>query len=104
MLEDEQMFGSAYPVPSVPVGSDWFQEHTYWQGPTWINANWLIIDGLERYGYQDHADALKQSTIEMLQRHGFFEYFSPLDGSPAGAQDFSWTAALALDLVKNRYR
>jgi neutral trehalase len=98
-LEDEQMFGPPYPVPSVPVGSDWFQEHTYWQGPTWINANWLIIDGLERYGYKDHADALKQSTIEMLKRHGCFEYFSPLDGSPAGAQNFSWSAALAIDLL-----
>lgn len=99
LLEDEHMFGPAFPVPSVPTSSDWFQEHGYWQGPTWLNTNWLIIDGLRRYGFDDHADALHESTVEMVATGGCSEYFSPRDGSPAGAQDFSWTAALALDLI-----
>lgn len=100
MLEDQHMFATNYPIPSVPVNSDWFQEHAYWQGPTWINMNWLIIDGLKRYGYDDHAAALTESTLEMVANAGFAEYFSPLDGSPAGADNFSWTAALVIDLLK----
>lgn len=99
LLEDEHMFGPPFPVPSMPVGSNWFQEHGYWQGPTWVNTNWLIIDGLERHGYKDHAEALTQSTLEMIAERGFYEYFSPLDGSPAGAENFSWTAAIAIDLA-----
>lgn len=101
MLEDEHMFATNYPIPSVPVNSDWFQEHSYWQGPTWVNMNWFIIDGLKRYGYDDHAAALTESTLEMVKNAGFAEYFSPLDGSPAGADNFSWTAALVIDLVKS---
>ena len=102
LLEQEHQFGTAYPVASVPTSSDWFNEHGYWQGPAWVNTNWLIIDGLERYGFNDHAKALRETTVEMVENGGCSEYFSPLDGSPAGAQDFSWTAALAIDLVHNR--
>jgi len=100
MLEDEHKFGTTYPVPSVPADSSWFSPHMYWQGPTWLNINWLLIDGLQRSGYPDHAAALRESSIELVRRNGFYEYFSPLDGSPAGAADFSWTASLTIDLLQ----
>ncbi len=99
-LENEQLYGTAYPIPSVPVSSPWFDAKRYWQGPTWVNTNWLIIDGLRRYGFNDHADALAESTLEMVSRSGFAEYFNPLTGEPAGADNFSWTAALVIDLLK----
>lgn len=99
MLENEQKFGTTYPIPTVPVSAETFKPFGYWQGPTWINTNWLIIDGLRRFGYDDHADALTESTLELMQRSGFYEYFNPLTGEPAGAQNFSWSAALAIDLA-----
>lgn len=101
LLENQFSFGTAYPVPSVPVSSPLFDEDGYWQGPTWINTNWLIIDGLRRMGFEDHATALTQSTIELVQRGGFYEYFNPNSGEPVGAPNFSWTAALTVDLVKS---
>lgn len=99
-LENEQLYGTTYPVPSVPVSSPWFDAKRYWQGPTWVNTNWLIIDGLRRYGFDDHADALTESTLEMVAQSGCAEYFNPLTGEPEGADNFSWTAALAIDLLK----
>lgn len=99
-IENEHAFGTAYAIPSVPVNSFWFHPKLYWQGPTWVNMNWLIIDGLERYGYHDHAAALRESTIEMVSKSGCYEYFDPLTGEPAGAANFSWTAALTIDLIK----
>jgi len=99
LLEDEHQFGTHYPVPSTPVNSEYFHPRRYWQGPTWVNTNWLIIDGLRHYGFQDHADALTESTIDMIRQSGFWEYYSPLDGTPSGANNFSWTAALAIDLL-----
>jgi hypothetical protein len=99
LLENEHRFGPAYPVPSVPLNSAWFKPKSYWQGPTWINMNWLIIDGLKRYGFKDHAAALTESTLELIDRAGFYEYFDPLTGEPAGTNHFSWTAALTVDLL-----
>jgi hypothetical protein len=103
-LEGEQQFGANFPVPTTPLYSEWFKPHTYWQGPSWANTNWLIIDGLRRYGFNTHADALTESTLEMISRAGFYEYFSPVDGSPAGVENFSWTAALAIDFLNTAKR
>jgi len=100
LIENEHMFGPAYPLPSVPVSSTWFQPKRYWQGPSWVNTNWLVIDGLKRYGFKDHAAALTESTLEMVDRGGFAEYFNPLTGEAAGGDDFSWTAALTIDLLE----
>ena len=102
LLENQHRFGPAYPVPSAPLDSPFFDPKRYWQGPTWINTNWMIIDGLRRYGYNDHADALIESTLELIAKSGFHEYFNPITGDPEGVDNFSWTAALAIDLVNNR--
>ena len=100
-LKNQQEFGTRFPIPSVPVSSSWFKELGYWQGPSWINTNWLIIDGLRRYGYHAEADAITKRTLKMVEISGSYEYFNPLDGSPAGAKNFSWTAALIMDMIKN---
>jgi len=99
-LENEHLFGPAYPIPTVPLESNFFDPQRYWQGPTWFNTNWMIIDGLKRYGFKDHADALRESTLELAERQGFSEYYNPLTGAPLGVKNFSWTAALAIDLLK----
>ena len=88
-----------FPVPTVPTKSDWFHAHLYWQGPTWLNTNWLIADGLERYGYKEEAAHIREQSVKMVTKSGFYEYFSPFDGSPAGTDNFSWTAALIIDFL-----
>lgn len=98
-LQKEQN-DTLYPIASVPTTSHYFSHHRYWQGPTWINTNWMIIDGLKRYGYTELAQNITLRTLELVSIHGPYEYFSPIDGTPAGAHQFSWSAALALDLAK----
>lgn len=100
MLADPQLFGSPYPVPSVPLTSRWFNPVRYWQGPTWVNMNWLLIDGLRRYGFGAAADSLRRRTLDLAARSGFWEYYHPVTGQPAGVRNFSWTAALAIDLLE----
>ena len=101
-LENDRQFGPAYPVPSVPLDSPDFDPDRYWQGPSWLNTNWLIIDGLKRYGFHDHAAALQETSLEMVGKSGFAEYFDPTTGEPLGAHNFSWTAALTIDLLKEK--
>ncbi|MFA5003863.1 MAG: trehalase family glycosidase [Candidatus Saccharimonadales bacterium] len=100
LLENEHIFGPAYPIPTAPLNSPMYNPDRYWQGPSWVNTNWLIIDGLKRYGFSDHADALTESTLEMVRRSGMAEYFDPATAEPLGADNFSWTAALVIDLLK----
>ncbi len=99
LIENDRQFGPAFPLPTTPIDSKWFQPMRYWQGPTWLNINWMVIDGLKRYGYDEHAAALTDLSIEMVEKSGFAEYFDPITGEPLGTDNFSWTAALTLDLL-----
>ena len=75
-----------------------FDGRRYWRGPTWVNVNWMLIEGLRRAG-DGAADRLADRTLELIDRVGFREYFDPRSGEGCGAEDFAWTAALALDLL-----
>ncbi len=101
LIENNHQFGLKFPIPSVPRISAYFDPKRYWQGPSWVNTNWLIIEGLKRYGFDDHAEVLREMTLELTRMHGCHEYFDPTDGSPLGATDFSWTAALTIDLLQS---
>lgn len=98
-LKNSRTYGQKYPIPSVPVSSSWFKPVGYWQGPTWINTNWMIADGLQRYGFHKEAGDIAVSSVQLASMHGPYEYFSAIDGSPAGAKNFSWSAALVLDFL-----
>lgn len=99
LLVSEGGFNTTWPVPSVPITSREFEPQRYWRGPVWINMNWFIITGLERYGFTEEADWLRTRTLGLVAEHGYREYFSPLTGDGLGAGNFSWTAALTLDLL-----
>lgn len=101
-LKQERTFWPKYPVPSVPLDSPHFNPNRYWQGPTWVNTNWLIIEGLKSYGYEEDAKELADKTIDLVSKNGMNEYFDPSTGGPEGAPVFSWTAALTIDLLKSR--
>ncbi len=99
MLHDKQLFDTKFPIPSVPIESSYYKELGYWQGPTWLNTNWLIVDGLRRYGYDAEADYIVSQSISLVEQHGAYEYFSAKNGDPAGAKNFSWTAAVVIDFL-----
>jgi hypothetical protein len=99
LMHDPATYGAKYPIPTAPMNSPYFNPKRYWQGPTWVNVNWLLIDGLKRNGRETEAETLSRSTVAMVKKSGFHEYYSPLDATKAGAPDFSWTAALIIDLL-----
>ncbi len=89
----------AHPVPSIAADNPHFEPRRYWSGPTWVNMNWIVIQGLRAVGEHAAAEELRRSTLNLVEQFGFAEYFSPLTGEPLGAPQFSWTAALAVDLT-----
>ncbi len=88
-----------FPIPSVPADSPQFEADRYWKGPTWINTNWLVIQGLREQGETQLAADLQRRTLDLVRTGGCAEYFNPLTGDPDGAREFSWTAALVLELL-----
>ena len=58
-----------YPVCSVATSDPAFKAECMWQGPTWINTVWLIIRGLERYGYHEFAHKMTEKTLEVVYKN-----------------------------------
>ena len=61
--------------------------------------NWIIAEGLRRYGFAAQADALVRDSLALIEQSDFREYYDPRDGSGCGATDFCWSAALALEML-----
>ena len=83
-------------VPSTDPASPLFEPRRYWRGPVWLIVNWMIADGLAAHGRADLADRLREDALELVRRHGFFEYFDPINGEGLGGANFTWTAATTL--------
>jgi hypothetical protein len=86
-------------VPSYDLTASDLDLRRYWRGPTWVNVNWLVWLGLRHIGERGLASRLADSVLRLVAGAGFRECFNPLTGEGLGAQDFSWSAALVLDLL-----
>ena len=83
------------------LGPD-FDRRRYWRGPVWANLNWLLARGLRQHGLTAQAGRLEATTLQLAERGGIREYFDPLTGDGRGSEDFSWTAAVLLDILRRR--
>ena len=86
----------SFGVPSYDPRNGRFEHLRYWRGPVWGIINTLIAVGLNEKGHTLLAERLRKDTQKLIAEHGFFEYFSPVDGTPAGGDAFTWTAAIWL--------
>lgn len=86
-------------VPSYDRTATDREPERYWRGPVWVNMNWLLWRGLHRHGQDTLAETIRQGTLDLVRNAGFYEYFHPETGAGIGVAEFSWTAALTLDLL-----
>jgi glucosylglycerate hydrolase len=85
--------------PSTSPDEPGFHPRSYWRGPVWPVANWLLWWSLIRAGVPDPAARMRRETLGQLAEGGFAEYFEPFTGEPLGSAEQSWTAAVALDML-----
>ena len=69
-----------------------------WRGPAWINTVWLLVPAMRRLGYGPEADRIVASCVELVERHGFREYYNPINGEGLAARRFGWSTLL-VDLL-----
>ena len=86
-------------IASTDEKESYFKPVAYWRGPIWINTNWALWLGLLRYGYNDRAEQLRQGVFKLVTNQGFREYYDPTTGEGLGGKNFSWTAALVIDMI-----
>ena len=101
-IDDPARFATRAPIPSVAV-SDPSWSTDMWRGATWINTNYLVIQGLQRHGRLDVAGRLRTQTLELVDRyynsHGVvFEFYDSADQRPPIECDRKGPAASSYDI------
>lgn len=86
-------------VPSHDPADPRFDGKRYWRGPSWLIINSLLAEGLKRGGFDAVAERVTNASLSLVQKGGFAEYYEPKDGTPAGGGSFTWTAAIALEIL-----
>ena len=121
-LTDPGEFASPVPVPSISL-DDKSYGTDMWRGPSWLNWTYMIVLGLERYGYRELASEIGGLIVREVEKwYGrsrvLFEYFdSRAEVSPAqcdrkgpvsgqylahkiiAIRDYNWTAGCYLLLT-----
>ena len=101
-LTNEKEFWSRYPLPTVALNDPKYEPLTMWRGPTWVNVNYLLIEGLQRTGFVSLARELRSRTLDLINLHDdIYEYYQPQTGEvpSAAASIFGWSSAVFIDLV-----
>ena len=125
-LKDPNTFATAFPIASVAANDPrWSTD--MWRGATWINLNYLVVQGLRLHQRHAEADWLADLTISHVgkyyERYGvLFEFFDAKDERPPtqcdrkgphqepydiyrkmdSIRDYHWTAALTALLLLER--
>ena len=81
-LTDTTTFWRLYGIPSLSAGDPYFQPKGYWNGPVWVEWNFLIHHGLLDYGFTKEAAELSgkvaRGMIAVLRdTHNLWEFYSP---------------------------
>ncbi|MBF9044648.1 hypothetical protein HKCCE4037_14990 [Rhodobacterales bacterium HKCCE4037] len=85
-----------YALPSYDPAGPQYDHLRYWRGPVWAIMNYMAAQGMAEAGLDAQADRIRTDTARLIADRGFAEYFSPVDGTPAGGGTFTWTAAVWL--------
>ncbi len=70
-----------------------------WRGHCiWTNMNWLMMEGLMNYGFNDEARELTRRTAKMILHEGLWEFYDYRNGQGKGQPHFNWPG-LVLDMI-----
>lgn len=107
-LENPKTFWRKYGVPTVaandPGYTPFVDDCCHWNGPVWMLWDYMVMDGLEHYGYKSVADKVADKMLlavetQLCKNHHFWESYSadfPIQQSPP---NYIWDSILAKVLI-----
>ncbi len=89
-------------VPSHDPLAAEFDSLRYWRGPVWLIVNYMIADGLAQAGQHSVADRIMADCMRLIAESGFAEYYDPITAEPCGGGQFTWTAAMVIEILSTQ--
>ena len=107
-LTNPAEFWRRFGVPTLAADDPGYQPKVsrccQWNGAVWLEWNYLVFDGLRRYGYRREARELGERMIEaaatqLRRNHRFWESYSPDDDALGSPMNYIWDSILARVIV-----
>ena len=104
-LRDPARFWGDWVLPTISRDDPAFRDQQYWRGSIWPPMNYLVLQGLRRYGFTALAAELARKGAEMFladrRRTGRCrENFDARTGEGCGQRFQSWAPLFALGAVE----
>ncbi|MXX56895.1 MAG: hypothetical protein F4106_13235 [Gemmatimonadetes bacterium] len=105
VLRDPARFWGDWVLPTISRDDPAFADQQYWRGSIWPPMNYLVLQGLRRYGFDDLASDLAWKGARMFladrRRTGFCrENFDARTGRGCGQRFQSWGPLFALGALE----
>ena len=105
VLRDPARFWGQWVLPTISRDDPAFDDQQYWRGSIWPPMNYLVLQGLRRYGFDEVASELAWKGALMFltdrRRTGFCrENFDARSGRGRGRRFQSWGPLFALGAVE----
>ena len=103
-LTDPEKFWRKYGVPSLAADDPYYNPEGYWNGPVWVEWNYLIVNGLIQYGYKKEAKELvervaRNMIAQLKKDHNFWEFYSPDEQWAGYHRTYIWAGIIARMLI-----
>ena len=105
VLRDPARFRGDWVLPTISRDDPAFDDQQYWRGSIWPPMNYLVLQGLRRYGFDQVASELAWKGALMFladcRRTGFCrENFDARSGRGQGRRFQSWGPLFALGAIE----
>jgi hypothetical protein len=99
-MKDPLEFWRPFGVPTLSARDDYYNPMGYWNGPVWVQWDYLLFRGLLEYGYRKEAEELAYRVIDNMIRqlkkdHVFWEFYSPDDPQAGWNRTYIWAGIAA---------
>ena len=107
-LTDTTKFWRRYGVPTLSAADPWYSPNVdyccKWNGPVWMLWDYMVYDGLKRYGYKEQAHLLARKminavTVQLSKNHNYWESYSPDNETLNSPPNYIWNTIIAKLLI-----
>lgn len=100
-LQDETRFWTPFPASFVSVDEPCYRKRAFpvpfpslWRTGTWICMNWMLLMGLLEYGYRETALEVCRSSLALVEKSGFREFYNSYSGRGYGVKNCGMATAV----------
>ncbi len=103
-LRNPKEFWRSYGIPTLSADDSYYDPIGYWNGPVWVQWDYLIFRGLSNYGYKKEAKELAEKVMtnmihQLKTDHWFWEFYSPDDYQAGWNKTYIWAGIIARFMI-----